>query len=207
MRAPARRSPGPSHDTGPGLHLSTPGGARASPGTKTPPGPTCPEQAPRTDPAEEPWAPHPATSYVLCTDPGDRLLIVQAAGIGTWHLPGGVVEAGESPLDAVRREAREELGLVLDLVPDDLLGTEWAQARREGARDRIVFLWAGPMLSAADTDRIALQERELSAWRWADTGEAQRLLHPAVAARIRTPLQWPGRVTYQETRNGRTDPP
>ncbi|MFF0298453.1 NUDIX domain-containing protein [Kitasatospora sp. NPDC004614] len=149
---------------------------------------------------------HPVTSYVLCTGPGDRLLIVQAAGLGAWHLPGGVVEAGESPLDAVRREAREELGLALDLLPDDLIGTVWVQARREGARDRIVFLWAGPMLSAADTDRIALQERELSAWRWAGADDAHRLLHPAVAARIRTPLQWPGRVTYQETRNGRTDP-
>ncbi len=37
---------------------------------------------------------HPIASYVLCTDPASRLLIVQAAGIGTWHLPGGVVEVG-----------------------------------------------------------------------------------------------------------------
>ncbi|MFD5559764.1 NUDIX domain-containing protein [Kitasatospora griseola] len=149
---------------------------------------------------------HPVTSYVLCTDPASRLLIVQAAGIGTWHLPGGVVEAGESPLETVRREAREELGLTLDLLADDLLGVEWAQSRREGARDRIVFLWAGPMLSTAETDRIALQERELSAWRWVDADDARRLLHPAVAARIRTPLQWPGRVTYQETRYERNEP-
>ncbi|MGW4384827.1 NUDIX domain-containing protein [Kitasatospora sp. NPDC004531] len=145
---------------------------------------------------------HPVTSYVLCTDPASRLLLVQAAGDGTWHLPGGVMEIGESPLEAARREVGEELGLTLDLLADDLLGVEWAQARR---RDRLVFLWAGPMLSTADTDRIALQERELSAWRWADADEARRLLHPAVAARIRTPLQWPGRVTYQETRHERTE--
>ncbi|MGW4804117.1 NUDIX domain-containing protein [Kitasatospora sp. NPDC004272] len=144
------------------------------------------------------------TSYVLCTDPASRLLIVQAAGIGTWHLPGGVVEVGESPLDAVRREAREELSLKLDLLPDDLLGVEWAQGRREGARDRIVFLWSGPMLSSADTDQIALQSRELTAWRWAGPDDARRLLHPSVAARIRAPLQWPGSVTYQETRTERT---
>ncbi|WP_051055181.1 MULTISPECIES: NUDIX hydrolase [Kitasatospora] len=147
---------------------------------------------------------HPITSYVLCTDPASRLLIVRAAGIGTWHLPGGVVEVGESPLDTARRESREELALALDLLPDDLLGIEWAQARREGARDRIVFLWSGPMLSAADTDRIVLDARELSAWRWADRDEARRLLHPAVAARVRAPLQWPGSVTYRETRTERT---
>ncbi|WP_051652770.1 NUDIX domain-containing protein [Kitasatospora cheerisanensis] len=144
------------------------------------------------------------TSYVLCTDPASRLLIVQAAGIGTWHLPGGVVEIGESPLDAVRRETREELGLELHLLSDDLLGIEWAQGRREGARNRIVFLWSGPMLSSADTDQIALQSGELTAWRWAGPDDARRLLHPSVAARIRAPLQWPGSVTYQETRTERT---
>ncbi|MFF4338509.1 NUDIX domain-containing protein [Kitasatospora sp. NPDC001540] len=146
---------------------------------------------------------HPVTSYVLCTDPASRLLIVQAAGVGTWRLPGGVVEVGESPLDTVRREAREELGLKLDLLADDLLGVEWVQARREGARDRIVFLWAGPMLSSADTDQIVLQPRELVAWRWAGPDDARRLLHPSVAARIRTPLHWPGNVAYQETRTER----
>ncbi|MFD7584169.1 NUDIX domain-containing protein [Kitasatospora sp. NPDC059811] len=148
---------------------------------------------------------HPVTSYVLCTDPASRLLIVQATGLGSWHLPGGVVEAGESPLDAALRETREELGIVLDIRSDDLFGVEWAQARRAGARDRLVFLWAGPMLSAADTDRISLQARELSAWRWATREEAKHLLHPAVAARIVVPLQLPGSVTYQETRHERTD--
>ncbi|MFJ4793989.1 NUDIX domain-containing protein [Kitasatospora purpeofusca] len=148
---------------------------------------------------------HPVTSYALCTDPHSRLLIVKATGQETWYLPGGTVEAGESPLDAVRRETREELGLALDIQPDDLFGVEWAQARQPEARDRLVFLWAGPMLSTADTDRISLQARELSAWRWATPEEAAKLLHPAVARRIRAPLQLPGRVTYQETRQQRTD--
>ncbi|WP_404814073.1 NUDIX domain-containing protein [Kitasatospora fiedleri] len=93
---------------------------------------------------------------MLCTDPASRLLIVQAAGAGTWHLPGGVVQAGESPLVAARREAWEELGLELDLLADDLLGIEWAPACREGVRDRLAFLWGGPMLGSADTDRIVL---------------------------------------------------
>ncbi|MFJ8475240.1 NUDIX domain-containing protein [Kitasatospora sp. NPDC094011] len=148
---------------------------------------------------------HPVTSYVLCTDPSSRLLVVQASGIGSWHLPGGTVESGESPLNAARREVHEELGLALDLREDDLLAIEWAQARRQGARARLVFLWAGPMLSTADTDKISLQQRELSAWRWATRDQARVILHPAVAARITAPLQLPGRVIYQEARHERKD--
>lgn len=43
-----------------------------------------------------------------------------SAHSGQYALPGGRVDAGESALDAARREAREEIGL--DLAPDAFLG-------------------------------------------------------------------------------------
>ncbi|MFB6943174.1 NUDIX domain-containing protein [Streptomyces sp. NPDC060286] len=145
---------------------------------------------------------HPLTASVLITNPGDNLLIVHPAKGGPWQLPGGIVEQNESPLDAARREGREELGLDLDIQEHDLFAVEWLQATRPGRRDRLAFLFAGPVLHQADTDHITLQRDELDAWRWATRTDAESLLHPAIAARIVGSLQTPGSAVYRETKEG-----
>ncbi len=146
---------------------------------------------------------HPVTAAALFTNPSDDLLIVHPAKKGApWQLPGGIVMQGESPVDAVRREVGEELGLDdPDIREHDLFAVEWLQATRPGRRDRLAFLFAGPVLHPADTDRITLQREELDAWRWAPRAEAQKLLHPAIAVRIVGPLQTPGSTVYRETRH------
>ena len=145
------------------------------------------------------------TAAVLITNPGDDLLIVHPAeDDAPWQLPGGIVEQGESPLDAVRREGLEELGLLLDVQEHDLFAVEWLQATRPDRRDRLALLFAGPVLHPTDTDRITLQRDELNAWRWATRAEAESMLHPAIAARIVGPLQTPGSAVYRETRHERT---
>jgi 8-oxo-dGTP pyrophosphatase MutT (NUDIX family) len=87
------------------------------------------------------------------------------------------------------------------ITEHDLFAVEWLQATRPGRRDRFAFLFAGPVLTTADTDRITLQRAELDAWRWAPRAEAQELLHPAIAVRIVGPLQTPGSTVYRETRH------
>lgn len=62
----------------------------------------------------------PAVRVVL-VDPADRVLTVRwalADGLGVWGMPGGGIDPGETPTDAVRRELREEVGL--DLAPDEV---------------------------------------------------------------------------------------
>ncbi|HYJ76231.1 MAG TPA: NUDIX domain-containing protein [Kineosporiaceae bacterium] len=51
-------------------------------------------------------------AYALVPDAG-RLLLTRYAGSGRWSLPGGGIDHGEQPLDAVHREVHEETGLTL----------------------------------------------------------------------------------------------
>src|SRR5690606_13750771 len=62
---------------------------------------------------DRPWT--RVAAYGACLDAGGRILLARLApgypGGGRWTLPGGGVEWGESPEDAVRREVAEETGL------------------------------------------------------------------------------------------------
>ena len=56
--------------------------------------------------------PVPATAAIVIA--GGRLLLARRARApyaGMWDLPGGFLEAGEEPLEGLRRELREEVGV------------------------------------------------------------------------------------------------
>ena len=59
----------------------------------------------------------------MIRDSRGRVLVVEPTYKTSWELPGGSVEADESPRDACAREVEEELGLVLH--PGRLLCFEW----------------------------------------------------------------------------------
>lgn len=59
-------------------------------------------------------------AYGVCRDAQGRMLVVRASDRsvrpGTWFLPGGGVEHGEHPADAVVREVAEETGLAVRIT-------------------------------------------------------------------------------------------
>ena len=73
------------------------------------------------------------TACALVTDEHGRLLLARRAGepfAGRWDLPGGFLEEGEHPLDALRRELLEETGLTVE--PGEFVGV-WMDRYGEGA--------------------------------------------------------------------------
>ncbi len=59
----------------------------------------------------------------LVLDGEDRVLLSRRAyepQAGKWDIPGGFLEEGEEPLDALRRELREEAGV--EIEPLELVG-------------------------------------------------------------------------------------
>ncbi len=67
----------------------------------------------------------------LILDENDRMLLVRKRGTVTFMQPGGKVEPGELLDDALARELREELGLLVDPARLDHLGRFVSEAANE----------------------------------------------------------------------------
>jgi ADP-ribose pyrophosphatase YjhB (NUDIX family) len=66
-------------------------------------------------------APISGVSVVITNLTGDVLLLKHSYGADVWSLPGGGLRRDEDPLEAARREVREELGIELARI--ELIGT------------------------------------------------------------------------------------
>ncbi len=70
-----------------------------------------------------------------------QVLLVQRGrepGKGLWGVPGGVLELGETVIDGVRREVREECGIEIEVGP--LLGVFEPQQRDDAGRLRYHYV-------------------------------------------------------------------
>ena len=122
-----------------------------------------------------------AFSVAVYARRGDRVLVIEHRRLRTWLPIGGELEPGETPLDAARRELREESGMsgtfppltgALDGVPPGLLGYEEHVAGAKGLHMNFVFVCD----VGADVD--VTPNDEFGAWRWVDRDELGRLDSP-----------------------------
>ena len=122
-----------------------------------------------------------AFSVAVYARRGSRVLVIEHRRLKTWLPIGGELEPGETPLEAARRELREETGLVaefcalanaLDGVPPGLIGYEEHDAGSKGTHMNFVFV------ADVAPDAEVVPNDEFGAWRWVDRAELEQLASP-----------------------------
>lgn len=125
-------------------------------------------------------------SGVLFRDKAGRVLLVEPSYKPNWELPGGAVDADESPWATATRELAEELGwanpvgrlLVVDYVrPQD--------SRPEG----VIFVFDGGVLNETDLVGMVFPDAEILSAAFHTVEDARPRIKPLLADRLAAALQ------------------
>ena len=127
---------------------------------------------------------------LICDNRG-RILLVNPSYKPDWDLPGGMAEANEPPVECVRRELREELGL--DLSPARVLVVDWVPPHGPWD-DMIAFIFDAGVLPREPV----LLDGELNGFEFCDEMEIAGRLSPRLRRRVLAALaaRLTGRVAY-----------
>lgn len=108
----------------------------------------------------------------VIVDDAGRVLMVRRRDNGRWEPPGGILEAGETIEEGLRREVREETGL--DVEPQRLTGVY------QNLRRHVIAL----TFRCQATGGELRENEEASAFRWATPGEVPSLTTEVFAVRL-----------------------
>lgn len=107
-------------------------------------------------------AKHVASACVLIENERGELLVLKANYKKNWSPPGGVIDAGETPVQAALRETNEESGI--ELEPTDL--KHEAMIVRIGP-DEITYLFVFSASQIMNTsEQIILDKSEIDEYDW-----------------------------------------
>ena len=136
----------------------------------------------------------PASAGALVRGRKGRLLILKPTYKGGWTIPGGIVEVGESPWDACRRETKEECGL--DVTTGRLVCVDFLRSR-PGRPGGMRFLFDCGVFDDAVLDTVVIQPVEIAESRILPIDTALPLLSGPVRRRVRAAWKTK-RVRYLE---------
>lgn len=132
----------------------------------------------------------------LFFDEQGRVMLLEPTYKDYRDIPGGYVDAGESPLQACVREVREELGITPGI--GRLLAVDWAPSLAEG--DKVLYLFDGGALPARLQEQIRLQRSEIKSYAFHSLDDLDSLTIPRLARRVQAAViaRAEGQVAYLE---------
>ncbi|SER66527.1 8-oxo-dGTP pyrophosphatase MutT, NUDIX family [Propionibacterium cyclohexanicum] len=126
-------------------------------------------------------ATHRLIGHVLIRDEAGRVLFVETTYKKDWELPGGIVEAGETPRRGAERELEEELGMHIDL--DQPLVIDWMPPYL-GWSDAVEFIFDGGRLDSSQAANFKRPRTEIAAYHWLGADEIPRHVTALSARRL-----------------------
>ena len=138
-----------------------------------------------------------ASAGALLRDRKGQLLILKPTYKGGWTVPGGVIEIGESPWQACRRETKEECGL--DVTAGRLACVDFLHPK-PGRPGGMRFLFDCGVFDRTILETVVIQPYEIAESRVVPLATALPLLSGPVRRRVRAACE-ADQVRYLE--NGR----
>lgn len=103
----------------------------------------------------------------LLLNEANEILLLKPTYKTTWHLPGGVVDMGEEPRDALTREVQEELATSLNPAKLHIVGTTF-----QAVYDALILLYSYDIRLQEQAAAFQLRDDEHEACGWFPPAEA-----------------------------------
>lgn len=123
----------------------------------------------------------PMGAGVFLFDENNRLLIVKPNYKEGWSIPGGAVDANESPKEAAIRETKEEVGLEVNNL--SLICVHYKRSE-DARKESIRFIFYGGILSGDEIRKIVLEKDELDDFRFFEASGSSSLLGKNLQRRL-----------------------
>jgi ADP-ribose pyrophosphatase YjhB (NUDIX family) len=113
-------------------------------------------------------------------------LLVQPTYSSGWILPGGTVEAEESPMEGLMREVRENLGI--NITPTHVLAIDYI-SNKDVKGEYLSFLFGAIDLNENQAQNIMVSMKDIKDFKFVDIDVAYSMLVPAISRRLASALK------------------